>query len=703
MALKFPGFGWWWILLLLASTGILVFSFRQTRAKSSTIIKFLLMLRSLVLLLLLCLLLRPEIHWTSSRRKPPTALIYADNSRSIAEQAGFSPDSLFLTIQEIEKELTEKGIRARLFRFDETIEPIAGKIKSLGYDGLATDLAQVLQYSKTGFERENIIGAIIISDGVITRGEDPAFREIEMPFPVFTIGIGDSNRIQDPAIIKIDVPSTVSAGDTVNIETELIPSGNGEPLTIVLKDGEKIIQKQGIQSQPQALKKSVHFQIVPIEPGEKVLTVEIDADQDRNPYNNLRMATLKVLASQTRILIVSGQANFEARFLSRTLRELKNVNVQNVVENNSQWLPMSFQESNLEKWDLLIFIGYPTAKSNPKDIVSLRQKIINSHLPVVLIFNDRIDPRQVERLLGWNPINEIIVDNSVNQINVLCTREGQEHPVIRNFQTDDLSGTIWSTLPPIGMPFKKIRLASSFQTIIESSDLTENPVMALNQEVLRRTAICVGTDFWRWSFMTQEAGRINVYDELFQGVVKWLTDTLSTGPVQLTINKKIFLTGETIQVSGLVYDLKGLVINDAIVNADLLQKNDVVATTNLAWDGKSYSGSLRIKNAGENRIRISAWRNNLALGIREQTITIIDRPIELLEIRQNADLLQMIALKSGGIKTSDIPEIVSRLHVSEKIIRRSHIMKLLSWRWMLIFLIGLLAIEWGIRRFHGYQ
>lgn len=665
--------------------------------------KVLLVLRSLILILLAGLILRPEIHWTSSRKKTPSALIWVDNSRSIAGQTDFFRDSLILKIQEIGEALTAKGIKPRLFLFDEKVKPVTDKLRNIKFDGMVTDLEQVLHYSETEFENENIVGAILISDGVITRGEDPTYRERWTPFPIFTIGIGDSDRVMDPAVTKIEMPQTVSAGDTVVINAELIPSGNGDPITVLLKDSEKILQKKVVQSQIQALKKTVAFQIVPLEPGEKMITIEIIAPQDRNPYNNLRMSALKILESQTKIVIISGQGNFEARFLSCTLRDLKNVSVQNVAENNGRWFPLSFQEIIAKSWDLLIFIGYPTAKSDQRELLSLHQKIADSNLPIMFFLNSNVDVRQIERLLGWNPIAEISIDKSVNQIHVQCSRDGLDHPIIRNFQSRNLPEAIWPALPPIGMSFKKIRLTPSFQTIVESTDLSENPIIAVNPEITKRLAVCIGQDFWRWSFMTQEAGRIDVYYELFQGMARWLSDTLNTSAVSLTVNKKIFLSGETVEITGLLRDLKGLIVSDANIKAEIVQQGNVIATGNLIWDGKNYSGSLPVKDAGDYRVQISAWREEQLMGRREERITVIDRPIELLEIRQNADLLRIIATKSGGIKTDKIPAIIARLNVTDKIVLRTHIIKFLRWKWTLIWMIGLLAVEWSIRRLKGYQ
>ena len=257
-------------------------------------------------------------------------------------------------------------------------------------------------------------------------------------------------------------------------------------------------------------------------------------------------------------------------------------------------------------------------------------------------------------------------------------------------------------MPPIGSPYRRIRLKPSLLTIIESTDIAENPVIAINQESNKPLALCIGLDFWRWSFMTNEIRRFDIYDELFQGMAKWLTDTLSSSPIHLSINKRIFLNGETVEMSCLLYDLKGLVVNDAVVKAELIQQNDVIASSNLIWNGNNYSGVIPVRNAGDCQVRISAWSGDNLIGIREQPITVVDRSIELLEVRQNVDLLRTIALRSGGLKTNRIPEIIDRLQVTEKIITQSHVIKFLNWRWTLVILIVLLTVEWSMRRFQGF-
>jgi len=523
-----------------------------------------------------------------------------------------------------------------------------------------------------------------------------------MPFPVFTIGIGDSELVMDPAVTKIEMPQTVKAGDTVTINAEITPTGNGDPITVMLKEGEIILDKKVIASQSQAMRKMLSFQAIPSKPGEKIYSVEITAAQDKNPYNNLRMNAVKVLESQIKILIVSGQANFEAPFLTRTLRGLQDVFVQNVVINEGQWLPLSFQEIMTKEWNLIILIGYPTAESSQNDLIRLRQKISDYNLPLIFFLDGDVDSKQLERLLGWNPMNELLVDKSVNQISVKPTRAGLEHPLIKNFQKVNVSEIIWRELPPIGSPYRRIRLKPSLLTIIESTDIAENPVIAVNQERNKPLALCIGLDFWRWSFMTNEIGRFDIYDELFQGMTKYLTDTLSSSPIQLSINKRIFLNGESVEMSCLLYDLKGLVVNDAVVKAELIQQNDVIASSNLIWNGNNYSGVIPVRNAGDCQVRISAWSGDNLIGIREQPITVVDRSIELLEVRQNVDLLRTIALRSGGLKTNRIPEIIDRLQVTEKIITQSHVIKFLNWRWTLVILIVLLTVEWSMRRFQGF-
>jgi len=706
LSLKFPGFVWWWIPLVIGCIVLLYYTLKNSPSHEiRPARKILTVLRILIFIVLTGLILRPEIHWTSIRRITPTSLVFIDNSLSIASQEGFSTDSILTQAQKIGAALFVRGIKPQYFIFNEKIQPVSGKLKNIRFDGTATDIAGVLNYLKDRNKDENIVGAILLSDGVITRGEDPAFMDLDLSFPIITVGVGDSSQIMDPTITKIGLPPIARVGDTVTINVELIPTGNGEPLIIVLKDDDKIVQRKLIPSQVEALKKAVDFQIVPAESGEKNITAEIVTSQDRNPYNNLRMGSLKVSESRTRVLIISGQANFEARFLTQTLRELDDFEVQNIVENNHTWLPANFAQTIAKKWDLLIFIGYPTAQSASGDIINLCNQINNPGLPFILFINRNSDLRQLEKMLGWNPVPEYESNKNSEPIIVQCTREGENHPIIRYLQNSEILSEIWQTLPPIGMPFKKIRLASPFQNILESNAISENPVIAINSEMRRRLAICIGNDFWRWSFMTQGSTRENLYKRLFLGMSKWLVDTLSTSPIQFSLNKKVFLTGETIAIKGYLRDLKGDFINNARLKAETIAGDELIESGNLIWDGEGYSGSLPVNTPGECLVRISAWQDDELLGVREHKIMVVDRPVELMEIRQNAGLLRTIAWKSGGLKVGldNLTVIANQFSPTRKIVRNEHILRILHWKWSFVLLLILLVMEWSIRRFHGYQ
>lgn len=705
-SLKLPGFDWWWVPLFVGMIGLLIWTFlKSQKITTRPVSKILLILRSLILILLTVLLLKPEFHWISNRKKSPSALIWIDNSLSIAAQTNVSQDSLLYSIQQLDDAFSAKGIKPRYFLFDENVRPVGGKLKSIQFDGIATDIANVFQTPKDQFSEDNVVGAVLVTDGIFTRGEDPAFMQIDTPFPIFTIGIGDSDIVLDPAVTKIDLPQSVSAGDTLIVNSEIIPAGNGEPLTIFLKDGEKILQKQIVQSQPQSLKKAVAFRIVASEPGEKTFSVEITAGHDRNPYNNFKMSTVKILESKIRILIVSGRGNFEARFLVRSLSDLKNIEILSIIENDGKWLPSQLPEILSRRWNAMVLIGYPTIQSGMNDLVNLRRKITDSNLPVIIFLDSNTSIGQLEKILGWNPVAECSIEKVPGQINVECTREGANHPVIRNFQRNSGEEQIWRTLPPIGMPYKKVRLIPMFLPLIKSTNLAENPVISVSNEPNKHLAICIGSDYWRWSFMTQEAGRIDLYDELFQGLTKWLADTLSSSAIQMAVNKRIFLTGETVEITGLLRDLKDNVLSNARMKAELLNKDKVLSSINLNWDGQRFIGVLPVKASGNCRIRLLVWKEEELIGTREQEISVVNQPIELMEVRQNASLLRAIALKTGGKKVNldEVSDVVPVLKSDDKIVRRDHSLKFLRWKWSLILIVILLITEWSIRRFYGYQ
>ncbi len=696
-----------WLFVTLIALGIIIFfTFRTPKKIISSKDKiFLMVLRTLVFLLITFLFLKPVLHWTRLKSLSPKLLVWIDNSLSMTVHKDFSPESLIESMKDINADLKKEGVDLIYEIFSDNINKETHLLDRIVFDGLSTDISHVIKESKSKHIDENVIAAILISDGVVTKGEDPSLMELNLPFPVFTIGVGDSSPTMDPSISQMKLPEFAKVGDSVEIRAEVVPLGNDKPLGVILKEDGRIIQKRMVEAQRQAFKREVIFHIVPNEVGVKRYEIEIERTNDTNPYNNIRMGLLRVHSAKTNIVVLNARAGFESRFLNRCLKEIENVKVFNIVETSSGWFPLSLSSITREKWDVVVLLGFPSNGTDLNEILAIKRKIESESVPLLIVYNRMLSLEKVNTLVGETIIKGRINDRSKETVLVQLTSKGENHPVIRDVLLGYNAVNLWSSLPPIGWCFKDLQLNNGFIPIITTADISELPVIAVREFSGKRMAICLGTDFWRWHFMTQGSNEVDLYTKTFTGLVKWLADTLSTSNIQITLNKSVYLSGEQAEISGLVFDVQGNVVPSAVLNGIAVNENGDEQPFAVQWDGNQFKGEVPLRLKGDYRIRLTAQFGDNKIGSTELKLTVVDQPIELSNVMQKADVLRSISYKTGGkkINIDDLKSVLSFISVKKKEIEEKHELKLWRWYGSFMLIVSLLFIEWIVRRINGYQ
>ncbi len=568
-----------------------------------------------------------------------------------------------------------------------------------------TDISHIIKESKSKHIDENIGAAILISDGVVTKGEDPSLMELNLPFPVFTIGIGDSLPTMDPSITQMELPQFTKVGDSVEIRAEVIPLGNDKPLEVILKEDGKIIQKRMVEAQRQAFKREVIFHVVPDEVGVKKYEIEIERTNDTNPYNNTRMGLLRVYSAKTDIVVLNARASFESRFLNRCLKEIENVKIFNIVETSTGWVPHSLSSITREKWDVVVLLGFPTNRTDMNEILTIKRKIESESVPLLIVYNRMLSLEKVNTIVGETIIKGRVNDKSKKTVLVQLTSKGENHPVIRDVLMGYDVANLWSSLPPIGWYFKDLRLNSGFIPLITTADISEFPVIAVRDFSGKRIAVCLGTDFWRWHFMTQGSNEVDLYTKTFTGLIKWLADTLSTSNIQMSLNKSVYLSGEQAEISGLVFDIQGNVVPSAVLDGIAVNESGDEQPFTVQWDGDQFKGEIPLRLKGDYGVRLTAQFGDNKIGSTKLKLTVVDQPVELSNVMQKADVLRSISYKTGGkkINIDDLNSILSFINVKKKEIKEKHELKLWRWYGSFLFIVCLLFVEWIVRRINGYQ
>ncbi len=705
-SLQFQNNSPWNLLLILIIAAILFFTYRNADRKIARRHGLLLLIRSFIFILLLIVLCKPILKWSSTKKLDPEVVIFLDRSLSMTAHENVTKDSIVSVVNGIRTILEENGVNVKIYPFSTGIEENIRSLKELKFDADGTDLSEVLKFCKEKLSGLPVQGGIIISDGVFTAGENPMLMNLNPDFPLFTIGIGDSLMILDPAVDEIIIPTFASIGDSINIEARVLPLGHGKTITVALMEEDQIIQKKVLPSFQQSLLQSVRFEIVPDRTGVIKYSVLIDTTMDRNPLNNIRKKLLRVTNNRKRFLIVQGNSNFDVRFISKLVQSMPGIEPVSLLESDEKWHSVYGEDPFQMKWDAVAFFGFPTDKTSRQHLDIIASKINQDRSAVYIHYLPNMNINKLNSMFS-----RLIIENfrlnqkEISAVSVQLSDSQKNHPIVMPLRRNLSYKNDWAALPPVGMPFENIQLAPRFFTLLESANSDRIPIISIGETAGVRQVVVTGIDLWRWSMMTADAENNYIYSELFTGLISWLTDTLSSSNLQFSMNKDIYLKGEIAEITGVVTDVQGQVLPQAVVQGEIVDSRNNSSEFLIQWDGKSFNGRVPLRSEGEYYIKIEASVGDVRIGETQEDFLVMENSVELLTVRQNIAALRSIATMTGAAYSTpeNFKDLLTELEFKPDYRKVQHEIKLWRRREIFILLISLLIAEWLIRRLSGLQ
>lgn len=706
LSIQFQNISLWILPVIITVLIVIYLSYRRRSSEPKWPLSVLIVLRSVIFFLILLLILKPVVSWETRRIRKPLVLLFADRSLSMVAHDGISADSIRSAVFNLKTLMEKRGARVKVLPFGLQVGEEIDRPDELIIDVDGTDIAGAIDYCVNNQDDRDINAAVLVSDGVSTSGEDPLLLKTYPRLPVYTVGVGDSLLIMDPAVIELTMPSKAGIGDSVVIEARVLPLGHGNATTVWLEKDGRIVGKRTIPTSRNALAQTIHFTTIPDQAGIARYSVLIDTVRDRNPYNNSRKALLRVFDTKKRLVIIQGRKNFESRFFDLIVRSMPEFEIVDLFNYQGKWHTDNETDPFQLKWDVVALFSFPAEDVTMSQLNSVSSKIARDKPALYIQYLPAVTPDRLNRILPEPVIlKHRLMKSEIPSVISRVNEEHRNHPVLMNLITERHFKSDWADLPPIGMPFLELRLPNDFIPVIVSDERNSLPILSLREAGGGRSVFVSGIDLWRWNMMTAEADNRYIYPELMTSVLKWLTDTLSTSNMQFSLNKEIYLKGEIAEVTGIITDIKGAVIPDATLDAELIDAGNNSVNFLIQWDGTKYRGYIPLKREGDYQIHISSATRDFSLGEFRKKIQVLPNSVEHQNIRQDVTMLQGIANRTGGayFTLDNYRNIVDKISFEFEEFNSFHKVKL--WRRPGIFIILLLAMvtEWVIRRTSGYQ
>lgn len=218
------------------------------------------------------------------------------------------------------------GVRAYAFS-SEPAEMDAVSLAAAGAgpkpEDLQTNVAAALQRVMTDIPGKQLAGIVLLTDGrhnAPFRVEPVAGRLATgsaSGAPVSSIVFGSERPPADAAIVDLEAPDTVYAGDKVYIAAQVKLDGMaGRKVTVTLLKGDIAVQSQSIEVPTQVYRTRVELSDTPAENGLLSYRLAVDGAEDEViKTNNEYPVTVSVTNDQVRLLLVDGRPRWEFRYL----------------------------------------------------------------------------------------------------------------------------------------------------------------------------------------------------------------------------------------------------------------------------------------------------------------------------------------------------------------------------------------------------
>lgn len=649
-------------------------------------------------------LARPVFTWESEANRKPVWLRLADYSTSMERTDGAAVgETRFGTAERIMSDPIWQDYTDRVSvttdYFADGYDSDSSKVGRAGTDlyGALDALARETHPPATVF---------VISDGAVNAAK--TLEQLDLPFPVYSVCVGDSGRAEDRALVSIDAPSVTTAGDSVHVAVRAKASGDPQTAILSFSDGEHESHRT-IQLDGGGREHEVTFSFVPDTAGVYKVTADLSAAPDEIAAGNNHIETRVYVEPRNRkVLILSYAPNWESAFLLRELQENDRLEVTIAYQALSGrhgfvvW-PQSYD--SLAQYDMIALTDM--APGRWQRLSGMLKRHLDEDAAGLLVM---LGPQAAAG--EWSEAQKDLIQlrfsaepPGVYSVTgpVLMSSEGRMHPVADLDTTAEAAAVIWTGLPLLTGVIPAAVAPGAVSLVENIFGVQSWPVLVAGKVGKGRVLTTAGYPIWRWDFASAVGDDQPGWSAPFWLVAaRWLTlaqegELLSITPAADPVPA---LTPPAF--TALLVDETWRPVRGAVVTAEIMDSaGTVVQTFDLApGQPGRYAGSGRPLEPGDYTYRVQARVDESVMATSEGQLTATSVSREDVYPGSRPDLLDRLASETGGkrLGVDNWQSALSDLPTA----REAHVaygsFRLWESPWFLVVLILLFSAEWILRR-----
>lgn len=680
------------ITLVVASAALLYRIDRGNRHVPAFLRAALGLIRASLLATMVLLLFRPVLRSERIESKQPALLVLQDVSESIGQDHPGWKDTLDAWLAALPSKAGEPGAEVAVYSFGADLQ----RWKETGaLSAPITDLSGPLRLIRGEWAGRPIGQVVLATDGRFNRGRDPEAEGLNLGAPVQIIALGDTSLRKDVRIDRLLHNDVAGLGNQFPIEAEVSGQGISGPIEVSLSGGgtrkvETVNLEAGVSSA------TVTFLVEATEAGVQRYTVSVsEREGEVNTANNRRRATIEVIERKKRLLLVAPAPHPDRGAWANALSDNANYEVLQPTLASLQGEALAEQKA-----DGLLLFGFDPGRS---DALELFQRAQSLQMPVGLF----VDPDA-----NFNALSSLGLGFSFQPVgNGLHTDpKGSVNPAFPHFAVGEALEKLLLEVPPLVSPFGEADWGPAFSPLLYQrigGIITDDPLLTVAQTDKGRIMVLLGEGSWRW----RQVGFLRTGShEAFDGMVSQLAQYLTSNPGvdRFRVDgPRLLDEDQRLQFQARVYDAT----LQPLAGADIALALTDSSGTRFDYQFSSTPGTGYGLDAGRLPKGTYGWTASTQLGdteyVKSGTVDIVGIELEKNGLPADHNRLRRLAESTGGLlfQPDELETLTSSLLSSSRFVPQQQfseqLQDLIHWKALLYILLGLMSIEWFVRRWVG--
>ena len=673
------------ILLCLLSAGLIsyfVYRGKQQQAIFSSFqIKILIGLRFIAFFLIAFLLLGAAIQRFKHNKFKPLLIFAIDNSQSLQNfqtQADEILNQASKQLQNFDVEFWTFGEEAR-------------QNSTITFNENSSDYSELLQSISANYMPSDIGGLVILGDGVYNSGNDPVYESRSLPYPIYTVGIGDTTIQMDAAIRNVKTNQTTFLNNYFPVEIDLsFNKADGKATKLsVLKDDKTVYEKSiTIYGDEYFQQETIRLKAEASGINNYSVILENLSNED-NTVNNQYNFTINVTTQKQRILFLAHGSHPD---LSAIIQTIEN-------SDSYEWDILSVSESPISYSNYSLVIAHQLPDDTRESIQAF-ESLQKSKCPFLLIISNGTSlPR---------------LNNLQTGINIQQTRsqENAEPVLNENFNLFALDENLEETIknwPPLNVPFGEITPTQELQTLMSQQVQTIQtgyPLISLGRINGVKRGFIIGEGIWRWRLYNYlQDGSHQAIDQLIKKIANYLILKPNEDNFNVYFQTEYAEDSPVLMQAELLNDSYEPV-NEPEVSMELVSADN--KNYSFIFDKKDDQYELDMGNIPSGTYSFEA---KTKLGENEYTETgtflVTKLQIEQAVSSANFQPLYQMSANTGGEffdmdnwdKLNDT--LTENEQLKEQKVKQLAYQEFISIKWLFFLILIVMSLEWFLRKFWG--